>query len=99
MKERGIEYQYEAQLGARFPDFTVEDAATGRTVYWEHLGLLQDPAYRTRWHRKLDWYREQGIIPYDEDPTAARVVVWTQDDPKQGIDSRAIAHRMDEVFA
>ncbi len=99
MEARGIEYDYEAPLGSRFPDFTIEDDRSGRTVYWEHLGLLQDPLYRTRWERKLEWYRGQGIVPFDEDPSADRVLVWTRDDPKEGIDSREIGQLMDRVFA
>ncbi len=99
MEARGIEYDYEAPLGSRFPDFTIEDDRSGRTVYWEHLGLLQDPLYRTRWERKLEWYRGQGIVPFDEDPSADRVLVWTRDDPKEGIDSREIGLLMDRVFA
>lgn len=99
LHSRGIAYQYEAPLGPRFPDFTMQDDPSGRTVYWEHLGLLQDPVYRTRWERKLEWYRKEGIVPYSENPRAERVLVCTQDDPVQGIESQAIGRLMDEVFA
>jgi len=99
LRSRGVDYQYEAPLGSRFPDFTVDDAASGRTVYWEHLGMLEDPAYRARWQHKLVWYRDQGIVPYTEDPTAARVLVITEDNPQHGIDAQAIARLVDAVFA
>ena len=35
----------------RYPDFTIEDAESGITVYWEHLGLLEDPTYADRWKK------------------------------------------------
>jgi hypothetical protein len=35
----------------RLPDFTIE-TPDGRTVYWEHLGLLHDPKYRHGWEKK-----------------------------------------------
>lgn len=54
--ENGIAYDYEKPLvidGVRkIPDFTIEDANTGRTWYWEHLGLLRDAEYRKRWEAK-----------------------------------------------
>lgn len=99
LHSRGIDYRYEEALGCRYPDFTIEDDRGGRTVYWEHLGLLQDPIYRARWMDKLDWYRKQGIVPFDEDSAAERVLVCTQDDAQRGIDSQAIAQLMDRVFA
>ena len=50
---KGIDYHYEIGLQGqdrveRYPDFTVEDPATGITIYWEHLGMLSDLAYRRR---------------------------------------------------
>ena len=42
-------------------DFTVYDAGTGVTWYWEHLGMLADSAYTERWERKQEFYAEHGI--------------------------------------
>lgn len=47
---QGIDYAYEKELqfgGGRKckPDFTIEDAASGLTVYWEHCGMLLDAGY------------------------------------------------------
>lgn len=63
-----IDYHYEkAFRGAdgveRYPDFTAEDPATGITVYWEHLGMLSNPAYVRRWEKKLAWYKAMGMEP------------------------------------
>ena len=45
-----IEYAYERKLtfddgSFRYPDFTIEDDDRGRTIYWEHLGILDDTEY------------------------------------------------------
>ena len=47
-----------------YPDFTIADHARGVTFYWEHLGLLDDSGYRTRWERKRAEYLAAGILPY-----------------------------------
>lgn len=62
---KGLDYAYERRLvgddaSVRYPDFTIEDAESGVTVYWEHLGMLSNPDYRDRWERKVEWYRAQG---------------------------------------
>ncbi len=92
---QGIDYEYEVPLIAsdgsiRYPDFTIEDAETGRTYYWEHLGLLSQPAYRKRWENKKVWYRSQGILEFDEDSDGPHALITTMDDPQGGIDSGAI---------
>lgn len=45
------------------PDFAIE--RPGRPVlYWEHLGMLDDPRYARTWALKKAWYQEQGIGVY-----------------------------------
>src|SRR6185503_4472294 len=57
---KSIDYHYEhpLELGGvvKYPDFTIEDDDTGTTYYWEHCGLMHDPAYHRRWTEKLGWY-------------------------------------------
>lgn len=64
----GVHYVYEqpVQLGGktRWPDFTIEDDASGVTYYWEHLGLLSDPAYASRWAAKRAAYLADGVQPF-----------------------------------
>ena len=67
----GIAYDYELPLHGhggkvRYPDFTIADADTGETWYWEHLGMLSDAGYRERWRLKLAWYRANGVKPHAE---------------------------------
>lgn len=100
---KGIPYSYERRLigidgSSRLPDFTIDDAESGLRVYWEHLGMLQDPAYQQRWERKLEWYRGQGIVEdaYGGGPNGILIV--TRDDEHGGIDSAAIEAIVQRVF-
>lgn len=67
----GIIYEYErpfvgADNSRRYPDFTIEDADTGSTWFWEHLGMLADPEYERKWKLKLGWYADNGILPHEK---------------------------------
>jgi ATP-dependent exoDNAse (exonuclease V) alpha subunit len=67
----GIVYEYERPFigkdnSRRYPDFTIEDADTGTTWIWEHLGMLGDAEYERKWSLKLAWYQENGILPHDK---------------------------------
>jgi len=103
LDSHGLSYAYEQPLrygdgGVWYPDFTIEDFDRGTTVYWEHLGLLHDPAYQARWERKLDWYRAHGILPREEGEGPQGMLVTTRDDERGGIDSAAIDTLIREVF-
>lgn len=67
----------------RLPDFTITTPG-GQTVYWEHLGMLNDPGYADGWERKKAWYADQGILPLDEGGGPKGALVWTDD--QYGID-------------
>jgi hypothetical protein len=93
----GITYAYEQPFtgqdgSVRYPDFTIEDAETGRRVFLEHLGLMSEPAYLRRWLAKLDWYRSQGVLPEDEGDGEAGILVTTTEE--KGIDSAGIEHKL-----
>lgn len=103
LAEQGIDYSYEQALrmtdgSVRYPDFTVEDAASGETVYWEHLGMLHVDSYRRRWERKLAWYEQHGVNPWDQGGGEAGKLVVTVDDERGAIDSQGIAHLIGEVL-
>lgn len=89
----GIDYHYEKplQFGTdkpRYPDFTIDDPATGSTVYWEHCGMLSDDGYRERWEKKQEWYRSNGVLPLSEGGGPNGILVVT--DELSGIDSTII---------
>lgn len=67
-----IDYEYEKELVAsdgssRLPDFTIDDHASGRKVFWEHLGMLSVRDYKAKWEKKLEWYAKHKIIPYERE--------------------------------
>ena len=100
---RGIEYAYEQPLTLpngriRYPDFTLTDHAKGVTYYWEHLGMLQDPAYRVRWERKRAEYLGTGIASYEQGGGTEGTLIETRDDPGGGLDATEIARVIDEVI-
>ena len=83
-------WEYERRLVAadgssKVPDFTIT-TADGRTVYWEHLGMLDNPEYAANWQRKRDWYAQRGIV---EDGGPAGVLLTTDD--RGGVDEPAWA--------
>ena len=99
----GITYHYEKALrGAdgveRYPDFTAEDPATGITVYWEHLGMLSDPAYARRWEKKLAWYKTMGLEPNGPENAKGERLVTSQNRYDGAIDSAHIRQQVRDVF-
>lgn len=80
----------------RYPDFTVDDAETGRLVLIEHLGMLRDPAYARRWEQKLQWYRAQDVLPFNEGGGKRGVLLTTSEG--EGIDAAAIKKQMTAAF-
>lgn len=82
----GISYLYEEPLYSRsdrkdfrLPDFTA--GFEGDIYYWEHLGMLNVPAYRDAWERKRRWYEDNG---YGE-----RLII-SEDGADGGIDAALI---------
>ena len=62
-----VPYRYEAQLNLGlgryvYPDFTCLNVRKRKTIYWEHLGLLNVDAYASKNHEKLALYEQNGIL-------------------------------------
>lgn len=63
----GIPYRYECPLhlsgyGVVYPDFTALNIGKRKEVYWEHLGMMDDPIYMEKALRKIDTYERNGIV-------------------------------------
>lgn len=66
-------YQYEKPLYLEnagtevvvHPDFTVYNLITGKIIYWEHAGLIDDAGYSSDFVRKYNLYLANGFIPCD----------------------------------
>jgi ATP-dependent exoDNAse (exonuclease V) alpha subunit len=104
LEHQGIRYDYERALvlpggETRYPDFTIEDDDAGVVFYWEHLGLLHNPEYRTRWEKKLEIYRAAGIVPLEEGGGPLGTLIVTRDEPGGGIDAQAIAELVSDYLA
>lgn len=67
--ELGIPYRYECALTVDnqtyYPDFTLWLPEYNTVKYWEHLGRIDDPAYRNEASNKIGWYIDHGIIPQE----------------------------------
>ncbi len=60
------------------PDFTVS-TADGRTVIWEHAGMLGLPDYARKWELKQAWYANNGFLPHTAGGGRNGVLMWTED--------------------
>ena len=62
-----IPFRYECalQLGEAkvYPDFTIQHPKTGEIYYWEHFGMIDDPAYYQKMVAKMRTYITHGICP------------------------------------
>ncbi len=64
----GIKYKYECPLilkpyGVVFPDFTFLSQRTGKEIFWEHEGMLDNPEYAQTAAKKIELYEKNGIFP------------------------------------
>lgn len=64
---RNVPYLFETRLyligyGNVLPDFAVLDVRTRKTIIWEHLGKMGDPAYVERNLRKINGYLRTGYV-------------------------------------
>lgn len=102
LARRGVEYAYEQALTidgeTKYPDFTIEDAESGLSIFWEHCGMLHVPNYRRRWEEKLAWYKSHGIVPRAEGAGSRGTLVITRDNPDGSIDSSKITSVLEEVL-
>ena len=90
-----LDYLYEKPLildGKRkVPDFTIIDADTGETWYWEHCGMMTDSKYKKNAEDKIKFYEKHGI-------KEGKNLIVTYDDEKGGLDSSAIDKLIRETF-
>ena len=63
-----IPYRYEAPIylkgaGQIHPDFTVLNVKKRKELYWEHLGMMDDPNYAETALQRIAAYEQNGIFP------------------------------------
>lgn len=76
-------WEYERVLGGSggreiSPDFTIS-TSDGRTVVWEHDGMLDVPSYAAKWELKRQWYADNGWLPHDVGGGPSGTLMWTDD--------------------
>jgi ATP-dependent exoDNAse (exonuclease V) alpha subunit len=102
LASHNIDYSYEKELTmgglTRSPDFTIEDADSGITYFWEHCGLLHKPDYEARWQAKLAWYRNNGVLPHSEGGGSRGTLIITRDQENGGISSQEIEQIVTQVI-
>lgn len=84
---KDILYKYEKPLeiienGRKktiYPDFTIINVHTGKVIYWEHAGLMDDAFYANEFVRKMNTYITNGLLP-------GRDVVLTFETQGNGLD-------------
>ena len=60
------------------PDFTIA-TDDGRTVFWEHAGMLDLTDYARKWELKKAWYSENQVLPHSAGGGANGTLMWTDD--------------------
>lgn len=88
----GLPYSYEQPFtgpdgSVRYPDFTVDDAETGRRLLIEHLGMMDRPDYVRRWKAKEMWYLNAGVVPVADGEAEVGLLTTTE---VGGFDAAAI---------
>ena len=62
-----IPFRYECALSLGnstiYPDFTIRHPVSGKLIYWEHFGKMDDPTYAQHVDSKLSLYISNGIVP------------------------------------
>lgn len=78
-----IPFHYEEKLEIEevclHPDFTLRHPKTGKTIYWEHFGYLEDASYQRILCHKLQLYMSGHIFPEE-----GLIITWeTRERPLQ----------------
>ena len=67
LEKEGIPYHYEYPVylrgfGKVYPDFTVLNVRTRREIYWEHMGMMDNPVYAEKAVNKIHTYEQNGMF-------------------------------------
>lgn len=91
-----ISYEYEKPVVLNgwdypvHPDFTICTPG-GKTVYWEHCGLMDNPDYRSKWERKKRAYERSGISEWSKN------LIVTYESQGNNLDSSDIRQRIAQL--
>lgn len=92
LEKEEIPYRYEYPVylrgfGKVYPDFTVLNIRTRREIYWEHMGMMDNPAYAEKAVNKIHTYEQNGIFPGEE-------LLLTYETSKSPLDQKVIMRKI-----
>lgn len=67
LAQHKIPFKYECKLCLNgvelYPDFTLKHPISGKLIYFEHFGMMDDSSYANDAYRKIRTYVQNGILP------------------------------------
>jgi len=72
------------------PDFTIRETPDGRPVYIEHLGMMDNFAYRSDWEDRQKTLFNLGILPFEDGGGPKGTLVTTREQANGAIDCRKL---------
>ena len=61
--ERPLVLEKDGTVKSIYPDFTVLNQHSGRIIYFEHAGRMDDPYYANDFVKKMNTYVNNGFLP------------------------------------
>lgn len=61
--ERPLNLMVDGKMKTIYPDFTILNIRTGKIIYWEHAGRMDDPYYANDFVRKMNTYVANDLLP------------------------------------
>lgn len=89
--ERPLSVVVDGKKKTIYPDFTILNMHTGKVVYWEHAGLMDDPIYANDFVKKVNSYINNGLLP-------GRDVVFTYESSVNPLDIRVIKKEIGRIL-
>jgi Leucine-rich repeat (LRR) protein len=100
--QKGIHYKYEMPLIANgqihYPSFTFIERQLGLIFYWEHFRQNLSPSAKAQWRNKINWYRQQQILPYEQGGGKKGILIVTQEDRWGRVEPLKIEQRIDDII-
>ncbi len=74
-----------------YPDFVLYNVKKDKTIYWEHLGLVEEEGYANKNFKKLMDYEKNGLIIGDN-------LIITMESKDMPLDVRIVNRKIDEFL-
>ena len=91
--KKGIPYQYEPALvlcGRRcYPDFALLNVKRRKTLYWEHLGLIEKSEYALENYNRISDYEQSGYL-------VGRDVLFTMESTGRPLDINLVEEKLQQ---